>query len=220
MGVTYFGRLRMALNLLPLLQRATGPRRVVSSFAATKEGSLYEDDWQGTKGKIPMTGARGHASAMMTLGLGALAKGAPDVSFIHAFPGSVKTNLIRGDEGPVMQVMKYVFKVTGFLRSSSFTPLEEVGERHTFYCTSARFPPRIGGGDQGTSGIALPSGVSVARGVDGEVGSGVYSVDTYGETADAAVEKLLANHERSGAAERMWAYTESEWKRVTGSVSI
>ena len=56
--------------------------------------------------------------------------------------------------------------------------------------------------------------------MDGEVGSGVYSVDEYGESAGATVEELLANYRRSGTAERLWAFTESEWKRVTGSVSL
>lgn len=201
MGLTYFGRVRMARNLLPLLQQATGLRRVVSSFTGAKEGKLYEDDWQGSKGKVPMTAARGHASTMMTLGLEALAKEAPKVSFIHAFPGSVKTNLIRGDEGAVMQAMGYLFKVMDVFRTNKYVPIEEVGERHTFYCTSSRFPPRNGDDGHGASGTPLPAGVSVARGVDGNVGSGVYSVDTYGESADAAVEKVLANCRRSGAAE-------------------
>lgn len=222
MGLTYFGRIRMARNLLPLLRRAPGgPRRVVSSFTGAREGALHEDDWQGNKGKLPMSGARGHASAMMTLALEALAREALGVSFVHAFPGSVKTNLIRGDEGVVVQVMGCVFKAVAVFRSRSFVPIGEVGERHAFYCTSGRFPPRQrGGAGQGGLGVGLPLGVSVARGVDGEVGSGVYSVDTYGESADVAVEGVLAGHGRSGAAERLWAYTESEWMRVTGSVSI
>ncbi|ROW07207.1 hypothetical protein VMCG_03940 [Cytospora schulzeri] len=220
MGLTYFGRIRMAHNLLPLLHQATGLRRVVSSFTGAKEGKLYENDWQGNKGKLPMTAARGHASTMMTLGLEALAKDAPDIAFLHAFPGSVKTNLIRGDEGAMMQVMGYLFKVMAVFRTRAYIPTEEVGERHTFYCTSARFPSRNGDGRRDALGIALPSGMSVARGVDGEVGSGVYSVDTYGESADAAVEEVLAGYRRSGTAERLWAYTESEWKRVTGSVSL
>ncbi|ROV93484.1 hypothetical protein VSDG_06763 [Cytospora chrysosperma] len=220
MGLTYFGRVRMARNLLPLLQQATGLRRVVSSFTGAKEGKLYEDDWQGSKGKVPMTAARGHASTMMTLGLEALGKEAPKVSFIHAFPGSVKRNLIRGDEGAVMQAMSYLFKVMDVFRTNKYIPIEEVGERHTFYCTSSRFPPRNGDDGHGASGTPLPAGVGVARGVDGNVGSGVYSVDTHGESADAAVEEVLANFRRSGAAERLRAYTESEWKRVTGSVSV
>lgn len=65
MALTYFGRLRLAANLMPLLQKATGLRRVVSAFTGAKEGNIYEDAWrQGQEGKVPMSGARGHAATM------------------------------------------------------------------------------------------------------------------------------------------------------------
>ncbi|KAJ4393400.1 hypothetical protein N0V93_002610 [Gnomoniopsis smithogilvyi] len=219
-ALTYFGRLRFAANLLPLLQKASGLRRIVSAFAGAKEGHLYQDAWkQGQEDKVPMSGARGHAVSMMTLGLEMLAKRSPDVSFIHDFPGSVATNLIRQESGTLMQVMKYVFKFVGALGlSGKFTPTEEVGERHTFYCTSAKFPPAKGQG--ASAGVDLPTGVSVAKGVDDQIGSGTYSVDGQSESADANVMKLLAEYRRDGTAEKLWAYTESEWKRVTGTTSI
>lgn len=212
--------MRMARNLLPLLQRATGLRRVVSTFTGAKEGKVYENDWQVSKGKVPMSAIRGHSSSMMTLGLGALARKAPDVAFIHAFPGNVNTNIIKGDEGAVMNILNYLFKFIGVFLPGRYTPIKEVGERHTFYCTSARYPPPNADDGRDALGVTLPSGVSVARGVDGEVGSGLYSVDMYGESAGTAVEDVLAEHRQSGVAERLWTYTESEWNRVTGSVSI
>ncbi|KAI7781074.1 hypothetical protein LA080_015194 [Diaporthe eres] len=218
MSLTYFGRMRMAKNLLPLLRRATGLRRVVSSFTGAKEGKVYDDDWQGKEGKVPFTAARGHGATMMTLGLETLAKEAPDVSFVHAFPGKVKTNIIRSDDGAILRtvalVSKALFLVTGY------TPIVEVGERQTFYCTSARFPPKKPVDAPGALGAELPEGVSVANGVDGSAGGGVYSVDTYGESADAKVEELLANYRRDGTADKLWKYTESEWQRVTGTMSL
>jgi hypothetical protein len=45
--------------------------------------------------------------------------------------------------------------------------------------TSAKYPAR--NSVEGTSGIALSDGVEAARGTNGEVGSGVYSVDENGE---------------------------------------
>lgn len=65
MSLTRFGRMRMAKNLLPLLQRSTGLRRVVSSFTGAKEGKVYDHDWQGKEGKLPFTAARGHGATMM-----------------------------------------------------------------------------------------------------------------------------------------------------------
>ncbi|KUI61254.1 hypothetical protein VP1G_08432 [Cytospora mali] len=209
LGLSYFGRIRMARNLLPLLQQATGLRRVVSTLTGTKEGKIYEYDWQGDKGKVPMSGQRKHGATMMTLGLEALASLAPG-----------GTNIVRGDEGGLAKVVGYAFKAMSLVACGIYTPVEEVGQRHLFYSTSARYPPRIGAGldgGQGASGVALPSGVSVARGVDGEAGSGVYSVDEHGESANAKVEELLASYRKSGTGGRLWAYTESEWKRLVSS---
>lgn len=154
----------------------------------------------------------------MTLGLEMLAKRYPDVSFIHNFPGSVDTNLIRKGDGAFMQALKYTFKFTSAVGLSAKTPNIEVGERHTFYCTSSKFPPRDGPSD--IRGVALPAGVSVAKGVDDQLGSGVYSVDGQSESADARVMELLAGYRQDGTAEKLWAYTEAEWKRVTGTVSM
>lgn len=159
-----------------------------------------------------------HGNYLVTLGLETLATQSPSVSFVHDFPGSVATSLIRKDDGAFMQVLKYAFKIIGALGLTEFTPNEEVGERHTFYCTSSKFPPVNGHG--ASAGIDLPAGVSVAKGVDDQLGSGVYSVDAQSESADAKVMELLAGYRRDGTAERLWAYTESEWKRVTGTISI
>ncbi|KAI3395363.1 hypothetical protein diail_1419 [Diaporthe ilicicola] len=217
-SLTYFGRLRMAKNLLPLLQQASGLRRVVSSFTGAKEGKVFEEDWQGKEGKIPFTAVRGHGATMMTLGLEALAKEAPEVSFIHAFPGKVKTDLIRSDDGAILRTVALFSKALFFL--TGHTPIVEVGERHTFYCTSARFPPKRLADEPSTAGVKLPESVDVAQGVDGSVGGGVYSVDTFGESADTKVEEILANYRRDGTAEKLWKYTESEWQRVTGTSSL
>lgn len=140
------------------------------------------------------------------------------MSFVHNFPGSVATNLIRKGDGAMMQVMKYAFKLSSALRLSDHTPSDEVGERHTFYCTSSRFPPREG--QSTTGGVDLPTGVIVANGVDNQSGGGMYSVDGQSESADAKVVALLAGYRRDGTAERLWSYTESEWTRVTGSISV
>jgi hypothetical protein len=78
MAVTYYARIRLALNLLPLLRRATGLRRVVSVFTATKEGRIDTTDFQARH--VPVLSQRGHTSSIMTLGLEFVAKDAPEVS--------------------------------------------------------------------------------------------------------------------------------------------
>ena len=140
--VTY-SRTRFIFNLLPLLQQATALRRVVSVFAAGKEGPVGTSDFQGLK--VPILSQRGQASSLVTLSLEALAKKAPDVSFIHDFPGPVKTNLGRGGEGAAIYFLNVVFKIIWPLVN---TPVHESGERHLFLATSARYPA-------GTSGMQL-----------------------------------------------------------------
>lgn len=209
----------MAANLLPLLQEAQGLRRVVSSFTGAHEGKVYENDWQGAK-EVPWKGARGHIATMMTLGMEALARKAPDVSFIHNFPGALETNLIRGDEGPIFWVLKHASGLVRMFSSLKFLTALEVGERHLFYCTSAKYPPQQEANRPESSGILLQAGVDTARGVDGKVGSGTYSIDDQGESIGAKTMALLAEYRKQGVLERLWAYTESEFKRVTGTVAI
>lgn len=65
MALTYFGRLRFVHNLIPLLQKTTGLRRVVSAFAGAKEGKVYPNAWQqGQESKVPLSAARGHSVTM------------------------------------------------------------------------------------------------------------------------------------------------------------
>ncbi|KAJ9141734.1 NAD(P)-binding protein [Pleurostoma richardsiae] len=212
-GLTYYSRIRFIVNLLPLLQKATSLRRVVTVLAGGKEGRLFDDDFVGRK--LPMSAIRGHACTMMTLALEAISEKAPAVSFIHNYPGAIDTNLIRGDEGFMLQVMKYAFKVMLLFKSM---PLKECGERHTFLCTSSKYPPRED--DASASGLPLAGSVRVARGIDGKVGSGVYSVDDEGEISDSAVEELLAGYRQKGMVEKLWKHTEEEFLRITGSTLV
>lgn len=206
--VTY-SRTRFIVNLLPLLQQATALRRVVSVFAAGKEGPVDTSDFQGWK--VSILSQRGQASSLVTLSLEALAKKAPDVSFIHDFPGPVKTNLVRGGEGAAIYVLNVVFKVIGPLVN---TPIQESGERHLFLATSARYPAGMSG--DATSGVPMTGGVELARGTNGKSGSGVYSVDQDGESAGPKMEELLTKLRKEGVVEKMWKDTEEQFKRITG----
>lgn len=98
-------------------------------------------------------------------------------------------------------------------------PPEEVGERHLFYATSGRYPAlsqSSGNGD----GVALQDGVVVAKGIDGEVGSGVYTVDNRGEEGGPAVVQTLNELRRGGAVEEIWKDLVKEFVRITGVEAI
>lgn len=194
-----------------MLQQATGLRRVVTVFAGGKEGPIDTNDYQGWK--VPLMSMRGHASSMVTLSLEAIAQKAPDVTFIHNFPGPVKTNLARGTKGVAMAVMRAIFKVIG---PFVYLPNQEVGERHLFLATSARYPPSTASGVAVSSVVPLPEEVPVAKGTDGETGSGVYSIDWDGESAGPETVELLAKLRKQGLVEKLWEHTMGEFTRITG----
>jgi hypothetical protein len=209
-ALVHYSRIRFIVNLLPLLRKATSLRRVVNIFTAGKEGPLDTNDIQGWK--VPIRSMIGHSSSLATVSLEALAKKAPDVSFVHGYPGFVKTNLARRGQGPLVFVLAQVFKVTGLFHT--YIPNVECGERHVFLMTSAKYPARMA--LEGTSGVALMDGVEVARGADGKVGSGVYSVDENGESFGSKTEEVMTNLRKEGALEKVWEDLETEWKRITG----
>ncbi|KAF4446123.1 hypothetical protein F53441_10186 [Fusarium austroafricanum] len=212
-GLTIYSRNRLAVNLLPLLKKGQSLRRVITVMAGTHEGKLFDDDIACRN--VPFTSihnSRGHVCSALTLFLQALARQAPEVSFIHNFPGSIDTHLIRSGDGFMMQVMKYWFKVSMTVKRQ-WLPKEECGERHAWLCLTGRYPDKMG----------CENGVKegeVAVGVDGNKGSGVYSVDWDGESASDEVVKLLETHRQEGVLDKLWKDQEAEFVRITGETSI
>ena len=60
-------------------------------------------------------------------------------------------------------------------------------------------------------------GVSVARGTDGKVGSGTYSVDYDVTEAGKRVIDLLEKYRTEGMVEIVWKHLQAEMERITGS---
>jgi hypothetical protein len=211
MALSIYGRNRFIQNLLSLLSQAQSLRRVITVFAGTKEGPVDPNDFQGSN--VPLRKARGHATAIATFSLEALAKKAPNVSFIHDYPGLVKTNLVRGGEGAMMAVADVFLKLFGLLLLNDMT--KQCGERHTFLATSAKYPPSLI--EDGVVGVPLEDETKVANGTDGKSGSGVYSVDEYCESGGPEVVKLLSGMREEGMVARIWGHMEQEFERITGS---
>ena len=206
--------MRFIVNFLPLLQNATSLRRVVSVFTAGKEGPLNTDDIQAWK--VPLRAMTSHGSSLTTVAFEALGKRAPDVSFVHAFPGAVNTNYARKGQGAMAYAIRQVFKV--MMRFMSVIPHEENGERFEFIMTSAKYPAKVP--VEGTSGLTLEKGEEAVKGTDGKVGSGVYSVDQHGESYGLQTEKVMETLRKEGALEKVWADLENEWKRITGLAAV
>lgn len=211
MALAYYARTRFILNLLPRLQQASGLRRVVSVLAGGHEGPIDKDDFQSRH--IPFTRARGHNVSMTDLTLESLAQRAPEVSFVHDYPGAVESGFGREVNSFWMRIAITVFKCVGPL---FYVPSKESGERHLFFATSAMFSPASG--SESGAGVSVPDGtVATATGSNGKQGSGVYVLNWTGDSAGAKSLETLAGLRENGMRELVWEHTMAEFKRVTGS---
>lgn len=212
MALAHYSRTRFIVNLLPLLQQAMALRRVISVFTAGKEGTLYADDIQGKN--VPMLSARGHGASLVTATLEAVAKQAPTVTFVHNFPGAVKSGLARRGQGAAVFAINAVCNV---LAPFVFMSPIECGERHVFLATSARYPASIA---DASSGIPLADALVVAKGINGVEGSGIYSIESDGESAGPKVIELMAKYREDGTAEKVWKDVQEQFVRITGQEMI
>lgn len=212
LALKYYCRTRFISNLLPLLKKATSLSRVVSVAAGTKEGPVDRSDLSAAK-NLGMLARRAHFTTFITLSHTILAEKAPEVSFVHDYPGAVKSGIFRGSTGVTMLLVRAALKVIG---PFVYIPSEESGQRHVYLSTSAAFPAAAESKNTGTAlGLPLAANGHVARGIDGNKGSGVYSVDQNCESAGQAVEELLANLKNDGVRDEIWDHTQKVFDGIT-----
>lgn len=207
----FASRILFTVSLLPALQNASGLKRVVSVFAAGFEGYFDERSWAEYPFKAP-TKARAHLSSMITMAHNVLARKAPDVSFIHNFPGAVKTDFGKDAKG-TMVLARIIFKLLGTF-VYKYRSVEESSVLQLYGATSAAFPPATGS----AVGVPLSETVSVSVGTNGKQGSGSYNLDADYGTVSHSVEMHLAQARADGVEERLWMHVLAEIKRVTGRV--
>ncbi|KAF2260399.1 hypothetical protein CC78DRAFT_536391 [Lojkania enalia] len=204
-------RIRFIVNLLPLLQAAPQLRRVLSIFTGTKEGPMPSPDLQMRNSGLSIMKMRAQGASSVTLSLEGVAKGAEDVGFVHAFPGPVRSNIAR-DSGIFLFLLRGLFKVIG---PWVFIPETESGDRHLFLATSGMYPGRKREAD----GVEVGK-EEVKMGTNGEVGSGVYSVDEKCESADEKVTQVLKRLREEGKDEIVWNTIQEDCLRITGREKI
>lgn len=206
-ALAWYSRIRFITNLLPLIQNSTSLRRVVLVGGGGHEGRLDPNDFPALH--VPLRQIRGHIITMKSLGLEAVAKTAPDVSFVHNYPGTVDTALFTHIKGVAGVVMRTYLALLG---RWVCIPVEECGERQLYMSTSAKYPAL----KDGCPTVPLGDGVELAQGTNGEAGGGVYSITADCESSPPSVMKLLADYRDEGMVERIWSHTESEFKRILG----
>lgn len=191
--------MRFIQNLLPLLE-SSGPSRVVSIYGGGFEYSINTSDLD-LKHNFSLLNAYKHSITMTSLSMEHLANTHPAVSFIHAYPGLVGTNIYTNSfPAPVSTFYNYVMWPFMWLFSVN---LSESGERHLFHLSSARYPAKQGIASQG---VPVETG-DVATGTNGEIGSGAYLLNWKGEVRPST--KVLAQYREQGIPELVWDHTET-----------
>ncbi|GJP88564.1 short-chain dehydrogenases/reductase [Aspergillus niger] len=206
-ALRYYSRMRFVQRLMPLLSASSGPARVVSILAGGQEGTMEEDNfdlrksWSFTKGNT-------YAATLNSLAIEHLATAHPTVSFLHVFPGIVRTPLMNASFG------NYGGAILSFLsRPISMSP-EESGERNLFLSTSAAYPPATPK-DPSQLGVPLVKGVDTASASTGKVGGGSYILKYDG--SNATREKLMADYRARSFPGKVWDHTLETFKRVLRS---
>jgi hypothetical protein len=202
--------MRFLVNLLPQLTKAAtgteGPAgvrgnlsSVVSVLDARGNAPLILKDLS-LKDNYSLRNAANHAITMTSLSMEELAAAHPSTSFIHAFPGIVKTGLARDYNF----VMKAAMTAMLTLASHWTVPLKESGERHLYTATSPVFTPK------GTVG-----GSDAAVGSDGVQGSGAYLVGS--DSAIVPDQKILHGYREDGTRGAVWQHTLDVFKNIVGN---
>ncbi|KAE8152197.1 hypothetical protein BDV25DRAFT_170711 [Aspergillus avenaceus] len=206
-ALRYYSRMRFIRNLLPLLETGK-PSRVVSIYGGGFEFGIDLEDLD-LKRNFSLLNAYKHSITMTSLSMEHLAQEHPNVSFIHAYPGLVGTNIYTNSfPAPISTFYNYAMWPLMWPFSVN---LEESGERHLYHLSSARYPARAGTTDQG---VSCQTG-DIATGTTGEIGSGSYLLNWKGDVQPSR--SMLKEYREQGIPERVWKHTEGLWEKAIRS---
>lgn len=202
----YYSRVRFIQRLLPLMEVASPQlSRVVSVLAPGEESltSFHLNDL-GLKENFSLRHAACHAITMTDFFFEELTEKYPTISFVHAYPGGVKTGFSKEAGFLIKAATNFAFKVL----SPFMLDIQESGERHLYAATSAAYPAKSGV----HGGVELKD-QSIVKGSAGEVGSGAYLIGSDGEfRANVGV---LEELRRQGAGQKIWDHTVETCEAVT-----
>ncbi|GLA91218.1 hypothetical protein AtubIFM61612_005550 [Aspergillus tubingensis] len=207
----YYARMRFVANLLPQLlkagedqqqQRPNRLSRVVSVLEAGSEAALHLDDLS-LKTNYSLRNCAKHAITMNSVAMEHLAASYPQISFIHSFPGLVRTRLDR-DLGGIAKTALSALLLLGRPWETGF---EESGERHLYAATNLRFAPRMCGDK-----------MDAAEGSDGKIGSGFYRLDSTGSTYKP--NRIMQVYREQGIGGLIWKHTLGVFEQVRGGSKL
>ncbi|KAK2811089.1 hypothetical protein FQN50_002425 [Emmonsiellopsis sp. PD_5] len=144
-ALSYYSRMRLLTNLLPLLSHSPHPR-VLSVFRGGKENAMVDNDL-GLEKSWSVLAVINQCATMTSLAFEYLAEKHSQITFMHAFPGVVQTTLITRitpleNSGIfwwiLLAALRGAFPVVAALFGMS---TEESGESHAYHLTSDSFGP-------------------------------------------------------------------------------
>ena len=208
MAVNYYARMRFVVDLMPNLTAASDAgqlSRVNSVLAAGSEGDVNPDDLD-LRHNFTLHGALAHCTVMTDFIMEEFAKRYPGTTFMHSYPGTVKTGIANQLNGPIRLAVKVMYAV--------MTPwilnVQESGERHFFQLTSKVYPARKWQGtscraDGDAPGIPAEAPLDVMEGSDDVKGSGAYLLDW--DSKPAGDERVLGKYRQIDLGPRVWEHT-------------
>jgi NAD(P)-dependent dehydrogenase (short-subunit alcohol dehydrogenase family) len=202
-----FARHFIAQDLLPLIQSASGLKRIVDVAGGGHEAEIDVNDLEAERCGRSLL--RGRLTTTKTLAWQSLAESAPEVSIVTEFPGLVVTPIFNRIDGLLGLLFRLYTTLFGWLFA---VPLAESAERHVFMATSAFFPPKTGD----FNGVPRINEVDPHRGVDSQLGSGVYSVGWNNEGPGDNILALLKTYAQDGTREVVWSWIQQHFQRILG----
>lgn len=214
LSLHYYSRMRFLNNLLPQLTNAgnsegeSSPKglagslsRVVSVLEAGGESQINMEDLS-LKQNYSLRNCAKHAITMTSLSMAELAKAHPTTSFVHAYPGIVKTGLTRD-----MGLLGRTSVEVAYLLMKPWTiSLGESGERHLYAATSPRFPP-----------LASRDVEDAETGADATKGSGSYLLNSDGSRTGS--EKVWQEFRKNETGKLVWKHTLGVFESICGAIS-
>jgi hypothetical protein len=143
--VSYYARLRIIFNLLPLIRRSRHPR-VLSILNGTKEKKIDEQD-VGLEMNWGIMAVVNHTTLCTSLAFDYLATNNSQITFLHTTPGFVSTDTPRNaypskSNGIFWWALISVFQiVSGWIIQYFGKSAKESGERHAYVLTSEIYAP-------------------------------------------------------------------------------
>ena len=158
--LSYYARIRLVCNLLPLLHQSPRPR-VLSVLNAGNEKALHEQDLGLDERWSPIS-VINHTTTMTTLAFEHLAENNSRLAFLHSAPGLVKTNIFARLTPPESSGLLWRVTLASIRGLVAVVMLcvgmevEESGERQAFHLTTDRYGPGMWRIDPSSEPVSAP----------------------------------------------------------------